>query len=149
MGHVAHLAQALFLERGVADGQHLVDDQNLRLQMRRHGKRQPHVHAAGIALDLRIEEFFDFREGHDLVEPPGDIAPAHAENGAVEIDVFAPGEIGMEARADLQQAADAADQFDAPFGGLGDLREDFEQRAFAGAVAADDADHFSLLDIER
>ena len=43
---VAHLAQALLLKRGVADRQHLVDDQDLRLQVRGDGERQPHVHAA-------------------------------------------------------------------------------------------------------
>ena len=46
---VAHLAEALPLERGVADGQHLVDDQDLRFEMRRHRERQPHVHAASSA----------------------------------------------------------------------------------------------------
>ena len=43
---VAHLPEALLLERRVADGEHLVDDQDLRLQVRRHRERQPHVHAA-------------------------------------------------------------------------------------------------------
>ena len=37
-----------------------------------------------------------------------------------------------------------------PAGGrLGDPAEDFEQRALAGAVAADDADHFALGHLER
>ena len=43
---VAHLAEALLLERGVADGEHFVDDQDLGLEVRGHRERQPHVHAA-------------------------------------------------------------------------------------------------------
>ena len=68
LGHVAHLAEALLLELGVADRQHLVDDQDFRLQVRGHGERQPHVHAAGIVLDRRVEELLDLGEGDDLVE---------------------------------------------------------------------------------
>ncbi len=65
---ILHLAQALLLELDVADRQHLVDDQDLRLQVRRDGERQAHVHAAGVALDRRVEEFLDLGEGDDLVE---------------------------------------------------------------------------------
>ena len=54
----------------------------------------------------------------------------------------------MEARAHLEQAADAAVDLDPAVGRLGDAREDLEQRALAGAVAADDADHLPGLDVE-
>ena len=36
----------------------LVDDENIRAQVGGHGKRQPHVHAAGVAFDGCIEELF-------------------------------------------------------------------------------------------
>ena len=42
LGHLAHLAEALLLEVGVADGQHLVDDQDLGLA----GARRPRTPAA-------------------------------------------------------------------------------------------------------
>ena len=72
----------------------------------------------------------------------------HAEDGAVEEDVFAAGELGVKAGADFEQAADAAAELDAAVGGLGDAAQDFEQGRFAGAVAADDADDFAGLDFE-
>ena len=37
---------------------------------------------------------------------------------------------------------------DAALGRLGDAREDLQQRRFARAVAADDADHLAVLDLE-
>ena len=37
-GHVVHLAQALLLEGHVADRQHLVHDQDLRVEVGRHAK---------------------------------------------------------------------------------------------------------------
>ena len=105
---VAHLAQALPLELGVADGEDLVDEQDLRLEVRRDGERQPHVHAAGVVLDRRVDEPLDLGEGDDLVELARDLRPAHAEDRAVEVDVLAPGQLGVEAGADLEQRADPA-----------------------------------------
>ena len=73
-GNCLHLAQALLLERGVADGQDLVDDQDLGIQVRRHGEGEPDIHPAGVALHRRVEELFDLGEGDDLVELAGDLA---------------------------------------------------------------------------
>ena len=65
---VTHFAQAFFLELDVADGQDFVDQKNFRLEMGGDGKGQPDVHAAGIMLHGRVDEFFEFGEGHDFVE---------------------------------------------------------------------------------
>jgi len=54
----------------------------------------------------------------------------------------------MEAGADLQQAADAALDLDLAAGGGDDAREGLEHGAFAGAVAADNAEDLALADLE-
>ena len=143
-----HLSQTLFLELGVADREHLVDDQNFGFQMRRDRKRQPHIHARGESLDRRIEKLLHVGEGDDLIEPPFDLGAPHAEDGAVEIDVFAAGQFGMKPGADFEHAGDPADELDASLVGFGDAADHLEQRRFAGAVAADDADDFAALDLE-
>ena len=148
VAHVPHLAEALALELGVADGQDLVDDQDLRLQVRGDGERQPHLHPAAVALHRRVEELLhaanstissNFRSISRLRMP---------EDRAVQVDVLAAGQLGVEAGADLEQAADAAADVDAPLRRLGDPREDLQQRALAGPVAADDADHLAFADLE-
>ena len=108
LGDLLHLAEALALEVGVADREHLVDEQDLRLEVRGDREREPHVHAARVALDGRVDEALDPRELDDLVELRLDLAPAHAENRAVEEDVLAARELGMKAGADLEQRGDAA-----------------------------------------
>jgi len=52
---------------------------------------------------------------------------------------------------DISKIADrgAAAQAGLAGGGLGDAAEQFQQRAFAGAVATDEADHFAALDFKR
>src|SRR5690606_3665565 len=94
------------------------------------------------------EEVGDFGEIDDLVELAGDLGAGHAEDGAVEVDVFAAGEFGMEAGADLEERADAAADLGAAVGRLRDTSEDLEQGGLAGAVAADDANDLALLDLE-
>ena len=54
----------------------------------------------------------------------------------------------MEAGADFEEAADASVNFGAAFGGASDAGKDFQQRAFACAVAANEADDFALTDLE-
>ena len=147
--HIAHLAQALLLELGVAHRQHLVHQQDLRFQVGGDGERQPHVHAGRVALDGRVDELLDPGEVHDFVEFAPDLVAAHAEDGAVEVDVLAPGQLGVEASADLEQAGDAPLHLDPSARRGGDAAQDLEQRALAGAVAPDHAEHLALLDFER
>jgi len=65
---LVHLAEALLLKRLVAHSQHLVHNQNLRLQMRGDRKSQPYEHAAGISLDGGVQKLAYFRKWTRLVE---------------------------------------------------------------------------------
>ena len=94
-----------------------------------------------VALDRRVEEPLDLGEGDDLVELARDLGARHAEDGAVEVDVLAAGQLGVKAGADFEQARRRGrGSSTRPSRRLGDARQDLQQRALAGAVAADDAD---------
>ena len=54
----------------------------------------------------------------------------------------------MEARADLEEAGDTSAGADSAHSGGGNLTEEFEQGALAGAVLADDTYYIALLDLE-
>src|SRR5690242_8710976 len=148
-GDIAHLAKALFLEIDVADGEDFVDEEDFWLEVRGNGESQADVHAGRVVLNGGVDELFEFGEGHDFVELAGDFRFGHAENGAGEKRVFAPGQLGMEAGADFEERADAAVDFRPAFGGASDAGEDLEQRGFAGAIAADEAENFAFVDVER
>src|SRR2546425_7626511 len=111
--------------------------------MRGDGKAQPHVHAAGVMLDGRVDELLDFGEGYDLVEFTLDLGAPHAEDRTAQVDVLASGQLEMEAGADLEQAAHAAVNFGPPRARFGDAREHLEQGRLAGAVASDKAEYFA------
>ena len=64
----AELVEALLLEGGVADGEHLVDQQDVGVDLDRDGERQPHEHPRGVVLQLELDEFLELGEGDDVVE---------------------------------------------------------------------------------
>src|ERR1700694_2733526 len=145
---VAHLAQALLLKGDVTNRQHLVDDQDVRLKVRRHRKGEADVHPTGVELDGGVEESLHARELDDVVELAVDLAALHAEDCAVQVDVFATGELGVKARSNLEQAAQAPVDDSASMGRLGEPAQDLQEGALARAVAPDDAEHLAFLDLE-
>jgi len=97
--HVLHLPHAFLLEPDVAHGQHLVDDQDIRVHVREDREPQPDIHPAGVMLHRRIDELFHFGKGDDFVELAGDLLSFHPQDGAAHEDVVAAGQFGMEAGA--------------------------------------------------
>ncbi len=68
---------------------------------------------------------------------------------AVEDDVFARGQLHVEADPELDERRQPPRHADRPGVGAVDAREAFQQRALAGAVAADDPEELALADVER
>ena len=136
LSHLAHLAQALLLELSVADREDLVDEEDLGFEVGGDGEGQADAHAAGVALDGGVDKLLDAGEGDDLVELAVDLGFAHAEDGAVEVDVVAPGQLGMEAGADLEQAGDATAQLDPAGGKVGQTFFTFQDGLAADHVTA-------------
>ena len=97
-----------------------------------------------VPLHRRVHELGETGELDDLVEPARDLASAHSEDGAVQVRVLEPGQLAVEAGADLEQRADAAAGTATSLGRRGDVADDLQQRALAGSVGADDPERFAL-----
>src|SRR2546425_2006413 len=111
-------------------------------------KSEAHIHPTGVVLNWGIQEPLDFRESHNLVKLAFNLIAAHTENRAVEENVFSASQLRMKAGADLEQAADATIDVYFAVGWFGDAGEHFKQSGFARAVASNDADDFTPLDLE-
>src|SRR6516164_9730251 len=88
--YITHLAQAFLLKGNVPDGKNLVNEEDFRLEMGGDGEGQPDVHAAGVMLDGRVDEFVDFGEGYDFVELPVDLPLAHPKDRSAQIRILPP-----------------------------------------------------------
>src|SRR5713226_5682063 len=148
-GHVAHFAEALFLEVDVADGEDFIHEENFRLKVRRDGKRQADVHAGGVVLHGGIDEFFQLRERHDFIEFALDLRFAHPQDRAGKERVFPARQLGMEAGADFQQRPDPPANLRPARRRARDARQNLQQRRLARAVPPDQAEDFAFPDFQR
>src|SRR5690606_18108863 len=112
-----HFAHALAAVVGIAHGEHFIDDAALGLQVGGHGEAEAYAHAAAVTLHGGIDVVGDAAEGDDLVHLGVHLGLGHAQDGAVEVDVVAAGELGVEAGSYFQQAAHAALHADDRLGG--------------------------------
>ena len=62
------LLEALLLEGGIADREHLVDQQDLGFNLDRGGKGQAHEHSRGVVLELEVDELLEFGKRDHGVE---------------------------------------------------------------------------------
>src|SRR4030095_11687283 len=85
----------------------------------------------------------------DLGEPRLHLAPRDAEQRSIQDRVLAPGELRVEAAAELEQGRDSARDDDLALRRTQRARKDLQERALPRAVPADDADRLSPSDPER
>src|SRR5438105_8800243 len=100
-----HLRKAFLLELCVAHGQHFIDNEDLRIQVRGHGESQTHIHTTRVMFDSRFEKLLGARETYDFIKLRVDLAPAHAQDRSVEINILTASEIRMKAGANVEQAS--------------------------------------------
>ncbi|MEZ5320834.1 MAG: hypothetical protein R2698_01900 [Microthrixaceae bacterium] len=150
LAQLVEVVEALALELLVADRDHLVDDEDLGLHVHRHREAQPHVHAAGVHLDRRVDELLDLvaRERDDLVELRVDLLAGHAEDRRVEVHVLTARQVGMEPGTQLQQRRDPTTDLHMSLVGLVDAGDATEQCRLARAVVAHQRVHRAALDLE-
>ena len=140
------LVEALLLERGVADREHLVDQQHVGVDLDRDREGEPDLHARRVVLQLEVDELVQLGELEHGLEPLARRGWAQAEHDAVDEHVVARREIRVEADAELDEGREAAvDQHPAGVGTV-DPGEALEQRALARPVAADDAEELAPRD---
>src|SRR5258705_13395286 len=95
--YILHLVKALLLEAHVADSEHFVHNQNLRLKVRGNSECEAHVHPRRIKLDGRLGELLKLGERDDLVEFPRNFRAMHSQDRAVEVDILAARQFGVKA----------------------------------------------------
>ena len=147
--NIVHFPNAFFLEGGITYGEDLIHKKYFRIQVRGDGKRQAHIHAAGISLDRCIQKFLHSGKCGNVRETGADFPAGHSQDGAIQVDILAPAEFRVKPRAHFQKAGNTSADADFPFRGIGDLTEDLEEGGFAGAVAPDHADHLASLYFKR
>ena len=103
LDEVLDTAPAFLLEEHVADGERLVNDEDVGLGDGGDSKRDARDHAGGEILHGHVDEVGQLGEIDDLLEMCVDELLGVAEQHAVEVDVLARGEFEVKARAEFDQ----------------------------------------------
>ncbi len=141
-------AHALLLEVGITHAQRLIDDEDVRIHVRDHRKRQADIHAAGVGLHRLFDEAADIGKCRDGIEALGHRLAIDAIQRSCQVDVLAARKFRIEAGAELQQRGDPAVDRDLALGRGEGAADHLQQGGFAGTVAADDADGLAAADRE-
>ena len=99
-------------------------------------------------MQRRVDEFAHSREIDDVVETGLDLIRRHPEEGGVCVNVFTARERGAEADAELDQRRGRAADRDPAGIRLQQSAEQFQQRALARSVGADDGQRLAGAEIE-
>src|SRR5262252_2108657 len=99
---VLHFFDAAPLKFSITDREHLVNKQNVLVEISGNGKSQPNIHSTGVMLYRCVDELLNSGKADDIVELVIDLGAGHAQDCAVEIDVFSARELAVKARPDLK-----------------------------------------------
>src|SRR5215213_7260735 len=136
------------LKRRIADCQDFIQQQNIRIEVGSDRETQTYIHAGRVTLHWCINELPELGKLHDAVQLLGNLAPQHAEDRTVEINILAAGKFRMKTGADFNQRRKPPVDHDLTGAWRGDSGEQLEDRAFACAVVTDDAQRFRSLHAE-
>ena len=108
LDEVLDAALALLLEEHVADGERLVDDEDIGLGDGGDGECDARDHAGGEILHGHVYEIGQLGKLHNLLEVRVDELFGVAEESAVEVDVLARGELVVKTGTKLDERGDVA-----------------------------------------
>ena len=141
--------EALLLEAGVADREHLVDEIQVGLRLDHRGEAEPHLHAGGVVLQLQVDEPLQLRELDDRGEPAPGLARDTPSSAAFTTTLSRAVSSGLNPTPSSMNGDTRPDDGDRAAVGRVDPGQALEERALAGAVAPDDAEELALGDLER
>ena len=130
----------------IAAAEPLVDEEQVGVEAGVDREAEPAPHPGAVGADRGVELLVKVGEGRNRLRLGHGVGDRHAVQGQLHADVLPAGLL----RAENSPLIDAADfvgmQRDRAGGGEDDPRHEVHQRALAGAVVTDDADHLTGID---
>src|SRR5690606_41207533 len=86
----------------IPDGQHLIHQEDRRIQVGGHSKSQADIHSAGISFYGRIDKALHAGKCHDLVESGGNLPFFHSQNIPIQENILASGQLFVKPSSHFQ-----------------------------------------------
>ena len=115
------------LKDRVADGERLVNDEDVRLDAGGDGEGEADEHPRRVGLDGLVDERADLGEALDVWEEPFGLAARESHQRGVHVDVLDARAFRVEARAEFEQSGHAPLAPHVAFGRLKCARDDLQK----------------------
>lgn len=149
LGQLSHDIEAFDGESHVTHRQHFIEDENIRLNENDGDRKtQPDLHPGTVGSDRGIDCFVQLGEFDDFIELGGDFFFVQSEDGAIDVDIFPPGEDGIESRSQGDEGPDAALDGDGADVGFHEAVQHLEESGFPGPIVPDQAEALAPFDFE-
>ncbi len=146
---LAHVGERLLFERLVSDGEYLVDQQHVGVEIACDRKSEPRLLTARVGGERSIECFAELGVLDDRRLDRLGFLPGEPRSERAEDDVAVTAQVRVEPDPECEQRRRPAFHIDSP--GVRDERsgEHAQQRALARTVAPDHAEGLAPADVER
>src|SRR5690606_2452554 len=124
--------------------QRLVHQKNIGISVNGNGKRQAHHHPGRIGTQRLADKASEFSEFNDVIPATTEFFLRHSQQQPVGADIGKSAHGKVEAGTQLQQTGDATTGVDSAAIRKYSTVKNFEQGGFAGAVAANKAQGFTV-----
>ena len=135
--HLLHARIAASSEVRIPDRQHLIADQDLRIDHRRDRESQASLHSGGIILDRGVQEALKLRELDNLIKMLLHEFSRMPEHRPIQEDVLPRRQLLVEACAELDHRCNFPPDLDRSLVRLQDACDHLEQRTLAGTICPD------------
>jgi hypothetical protein len=135
-------------ERGVTDGEDLVDEHYVGVGLHHDREGEADHHARGVVLELEVLELLEFGELDHAVVAPARLARRESHHDPVHHDVVTCGQIRVEPHAELDERRQAPAAPNVALAAV-DPGDALEQCALSAPVATRDPEELAGLDGER
>lgn len=109
---IVHLLDAAFLKFDIADGEHLVDEKDIGIDLNGDGEAEADIHTGRVEADRLVDIVTDAGKFDDFVEALLHDGAWDIHDRAVEEDIFASCEIRVKAGAQFEEGRNFTGSFD-------------------------------------
>ena len=134
----------LCLEKDVPDRQCLIDNQNLRIDIDRHSKSQPHKHTAGVRLDRLVHKVADIGKVQNILQSRIDLFLGKADHRPLQIDVLHARIFHVKSCAKLEQRGNPTVHDHLSGRRIQHAGDNLQDRRLPGSVRTDDPNCLTL-----
>ena len=137
------LTITICLKKDISYRKCLIYDQDLRINVDRHGKSQTDKHTTGICLDRLMNKITDVRKIQNILQACIYLLSGKSHHGSIEIDIFNSGIFHIKSGSKFQKRRNTSIYHNFAAGWIQYTGDDLKNCGFTGTIGSDNSHSLS------